>query len=303
MEQQLADISTTRVIRRADIGLADEDDAQRTASLLVISGSGMGELHPLQAPRTTLGRDPECGLVIDDEGISRVHCAFVREGHDAVRVEDLDSTNGTWVNRAKIRACDLKNGDRIRVGANTILRFLLESPGDQAHYQSLYHAAIRDELTGAFNKRHLMERLAAEVAFARRHGSELTLILFDIDDFKHVNDTFGHAAGDALLSQLGSLLLEHTREEDVVARFGGDEFAILARGTCAQGAWELAERLRRAVQGTVFEEESVEIRATLSIGTATMLGTRPMTVEELFKTADRALYVAKETGKNRVASL
>lgn len=287
--------NSTKVIRRIDLDPLEE----KVATLLVISGHCKGDIHTLTTELTTLGREVECDIFIPDDGISREHCRFHR-GAEGVWVEDLGSTNGTWVDRNRITGrVRLANGARVRLGANTILRFVLQSEVDRAYYEDLHHAAVRDPLTGLFNKRHLDERLRTEVAYAVRHGEPLALLVFDIDHFKVVNDTFGHAAGDAVLAQLGLLLTAHTRAEDVVARFGGDEFVILARGTDVAGAERLAERLRVAVVAANFRHGDQRIEVTLSIGaTATSGGQLPP--EELFKVADGALYEAKARGRNAV---
>ncbi|MCB9736075.1 MAG: GGDEF domain-containing protein [Deltaproteobacteria bacterium] len=297
MSRQEPDISATQIIRRELIELAVPEDKQ--ASVLITSGSHIGQTYQLEDDESVIGRGPECAIVLEDDGISRLHCRFRREDHDTFVLEDLDSTNGTWVNRARIKSCRIKSGDRIRIGVNTTLRFMLESGDDHGDLRELYQTAIRDALTGVFNKRYLLDRLRAELAYARRHGSPLSVLIFDLDDFKGINDTFGHGAGDTLLAQLGALLLEHTREEDVVARFGGDEFVIVARGTSEAGARDLAERLRRAVLSSVFEDEGRFLRTTLSLGTATTRG-EARDIDTLLREADRALYAAKQQGKNRV---
>lgn len=297
MSRPEPDISATQIIRRELIELVCPEDKQ--ASVLITSGSHIGQTFHLGDDEFVIGRGPECSLALEDDGISRLHCKFRRQDHDTFILEDLRSTNGTWVNRARIKTCRLKSGDHVRIGVNTTLRFMLESGEDHDDLRELYQTAIRDALTGVFNKRYLMDRLRAELAYARRHATPLSVILFDLDDFKGVNDTFGHAAGDMLLAELGALLLEHTREEDVVARFGGDEFMIVARGTSEVGARDLAERLRRAVEASVFEDEGRQVRTTLSLGTTTTRG-EARDIEVLLREADKALYVAKLHGKNRV---
>jgi diguanylate cyclase (GGDEF)-like protein len=288
--------SSTRVIRRMEIdGLED-----RVATLLVMSGHCKGELLSLEVGATTLGRDALCDIVIPDDGISREHCRFHHDG-DAVWVEDLGSTNGTWLDRQRItRRVKLESGTRVRLGAGTLLRFVLQSEVDRAYYEELRAAAVRDPLTGVFNKRHLQERLRAELAYATRHSEPLALIIFDVDHFKQINDGYGHAAGDAVLAQLGAVLVTHTRGEDVIARFGGDEFVILARGTDIDGAQRLAERLRQGVARFAFSHDGREIGVTLSIGVAAVAGGQP--ADDLFNVADAALYEAKARGRDTVVA-
>lgn len=288
--------SSTRVIRRVDIDGLEE----RVATLLVISGHCKGELHTLEVGQTTLGRGAECDIVIPDDGISREHCRF-HYGADGVWVEDLASTNGTWLDRRRItRRVRLASGTRLRLGAGTLLRFVVQGEVDRAYYEELRAAAVRDPLTGVFNKRHLQERLCAELAYANRHSEPLSLIIFDVDHFKQINDGHGHAAGDAVLAQLGALLVTHIRSEDVIARFGGDEFVILARGTDIDGAQRLAERLRQAVRRFAFAHEGKEFAVTLSIGVAATVGGQ--SADNLFNVADAALYQAKARGRDTVVA-
>lgn len=295
--QSPASAETTKVVRAIDFDAFDE----KVATLLVISGSCMGELHNLEQDETLLGRGPECDVVIRDDGISRQHCLFRRLG-DEVVIEDLGSTNGTWVNRERASSRVLKPGDRVRLGVNTLVRYVVQSEADRAYHRDLYRAAVRDPLTGAFNKRYLRDRLRTELAYSARHKTSLTLVVFDLDGFKQVNDTLGHTAGDSVIAQLGSVLLEQTREEDIVARFGGDEFVILLRGIEPAAAERFAERIRRVVADTRFVAANRHVQLTLSIGTATAVG-QAQHAEELFDAADAALYEAKRAGKNRVVSV
>ena len=288
--------SSTRVIRRMEIDALEE----RVATLLVMSGQCKGELHTLEVGATTLGRDAECDIVVPDDGISREHCRFHHDG-DGVWVEDLGSTNGTWLDRQRItRRVKLVSGTRVRLGAGTLLRFVLQSEVDRAYYEELRAAAVRDPLTGVFNKRHLQERLCAELAYANRHGEPLALIMIDVDHFKQINDGYGHAAGDAVLAQLAAVLVTHTRGEDVIARFGGDEFVILARGTDINGARRLGERLRQAVAGFAFAHDGQDIAVTLSVGVTAVSGGQP--ADDLFNVADAALYEAKARGRDTVVA-
>lgn len=289
--------SSTRVIRRMDLDQLEDS----VATLLVISGHCRGEIHTLET-KLTLGRGAECDIVIPDDGISREHCRFVRVPA-GVAVEDLGSTNGTWVGRQRIRKrTHLPNGARVRLGAGTILRFALQTEVDRAYYEDLRAAAVRDPLTGLYNKRHLHERLPVELAYSARHGEPLALVIVDLDRFKQINDGYGHAAGDVILAGVGQILASCTRTEDVVSRFGGDEFVILARNTTVEGARELAERVRRAVKRAEFAHEGRRIPVTLSVGVAATAGEPTDSAEALFGAADAALYEVKARGRDGVAA-
>ncbi|MFT7581760.1 MAG: two-component system cell cycle response regulator [Myxococcota bacterium] len=276
--------------------------SSRRAALVVITGQHMGEVHVLDQYAMRLGRDPECDIVIDDDGISREHCVFTRL-HNHVTIEDLGSTNGTWIDRVRVDRRRLRPGDRIRLGLRTIIRFMLQDEADEAYHRELYEAAVRDGLTGLYNKRFFNDRLDSEMAYAKRHKQPLSLLLFDVDHFKRVNDTAGHPAGDALLTHIGRLVTKLSRSEDVVARFGGDEFAVIGRGLDAPSISVFAERIRTAVAETplVFEEETLPI--TLSVGVASLSGNElVMDKDALLDAADKALYAAKRAGRDQVCA-
>ena len=161
--------------------------------------------------------------------------------------------------------------------------------------------ATRDTLTGLANRRHFMERLAEEIARARRAGHPLSLAIADVDHFKHVNDTHGHAAGDAALRVLGGLLKRQQRASDLPARYGGEEFTILMPETDLAGAATAMEDLRQRVEGTAVDGPVEEpIQQTISIGVAGLQ--QGDTADTLLQRADAALYRAKAAGRNRVIS-
>jgi diguanylate cyclase (GGDEF)-like protein len=162
--------------------------------------------------------------------------------------------------------------------------------------------ARTDGLTGLYNRRYFDEQLRRVIAETDRFGGTSSLILVDIDDFKAVNDTYGHEAGDAVLRQLGKILSDGVRTVDICARYGGEELVILLPQTPIGGATELAERLRAAVADRAVLFEGTAIRVTASFGIAGYPETVPHG-DWLFPAADRALYQAKEKGKNCVKSL
>ncbi len=169
----------------------------------------------------------------------------------------------------------------------------------------LEREAFTDPLTGLYNRRYLNRRLAEEVAVARRYGRSLSLLLMDFDHFKEVNDRHGHQAGDQVLVRAAQVISGGLRETDVLARFGGEEFMIVASHTPLAGAIELAERLRARIESEEFRIGSLEgtarIRVTASIGVVAF-GTGRDSVELLIRDADENLYAAKRAGRNRVVA-
>jgi diguanylate cyclase (GGDEF)-like protein len=246
-----------------------------------------------------LGRGTSAQFVVDDEGISRSHIRVTSHGEDFF-IEDLGSRNGTFVNERGIKRHLLTTEDVVRVGASTLLRLAFMDPLEEEMHQRLHSAASRDALTKVFNRRHFDERLAAETAGARRHQRPLSLIMVDVDNFKKINDSLGHPAGDAVLRGVAACLSNAVRREDAVFRYGGEEFSVLLRETSQEGALVLAERLRNAVEQAPHSGEGIThpIQVTVSVGVAML--TEGMGEEGLLQAADQALYQAKRSGKNRV---
>src|SRR5262249_33437474 len=149
----------------------------------------------------------------------------------------------------------LREGDKIQLGSTTILKFTYQDQLDTSFHQHMADAALRDGLTKAFNKKYFLDRLETELAYAKRHHTPLSLLMFDVDHFKNVNDTYGHLAGDYVLAKLAQLTSRTVRAEDVFARYGGEEFGVICRGVTLANAGILAERLRMMVEATSFEHE------------------------------------------------
>jgi diguanylate cyclase (GGDEF)-like protein len=215
-------------------------------------------------------------------------------------LEDLGSTNGTYCNGLKVDRKELVDGDKILVGSTTILKFTYHDNLDEIFQKQMYESALRDGLTKAFNKRYFTDRLESEFTFSTRHMTPLTLVLFDIDHFKNVNDTFGHQAGDHVLTELSNMMVASLRAEDIFARYGGEEFAIVCRGSDAVQGQIVAERLRKAVEASPFIYEGKKIPVTISLGLATLPDPSIADASELIRVADAALYTSKKSGRNRV---
>ncbi|MFZ5993696.1 MAG: diguanylate cyclase [Thermodesulfobacteriota bacterium] len=169
----------------------------------------------------------------------------------------------------------------------------------QERNRQLEEMAIRDGLTTLYNHRYFQEQLAAEFAKSIRYGDALTCIIIDIDHFKQFNDTYGHQAGDAILSEMGRLLRQLTRSGDVPARYGGEEFAVLLLRCDKITGRSCAERLRKAVEDHEFRFQDNTFRVTVSVGAASSPDERISLAKELLEGADKALYTAKRGGRNR----
>ncbi|WP_157497029.1 GGDEF domain-containing protein [Hahella ganghwensis] len=165
------------------------------------------------------------------------------------------------------------------------------------HYHEAVSAAMTDALTGIGNKRSFDYQIHREVAQARRYGSILSLLVFDVDFFKSINDNYGHNAGDAVLKQLTKVVVDTCRDSDMIFRMGGEEFALLLPKTGLAGALTIAERIRESVAQTVFCYESQKISATISLGVACHEGSESRC--SLMERTDKALYRAKHLGRNK----
>jgi two-component system, cell cycle response regulator len=268
--------------------------------LTALTGSATGQVFKVQLGETVLGRGANAEVRLNDEGISRQH-ARVRHDNGRAWLEDLGSRNGTFVNGVKIATpTELREGDKIQVGSSTVLRFGYQDDLDASFHENLLSSALRDGLTKLFNKRYLMDRLDSELKFAQRHQTALSLLLLDLDHFKKVNDTHGHLAGDNVLAMVSAALAKAVRNEDVVARYGGEEIAVVLRAIGIDAAVHTAERLRKVVETTIVPFDTCEIKCTCSIGVAGYPTTPAQTIEELVEAADKALYRAKHAGRNRV---
>jgi two-component system cell cycle response regulator len=272
---------------------------QRTV-VKVLTGLEAGRVHIVTTDSLVVGRGSTCDLHIDDSSLSRQHCRVYRSG-GAYFVEDLGSRNGTQVNGLRIKAPQqLEDGALIQLAASTIVMFSHQEDLEVQAQQRLYASAVLDPLTGLHNRRHLDARLKSEFAFANRHGTPLSVLLIDIDHFKKINDTYGHAGGDVALKALSERLQKTVRTEDIVARYGGEEFAVVARGIETAGAMLLAERIRERAAEIRLEHEGQTIAFTISVGVATMTRERIFdSIPSVLKAADDALYKAKEGGRNR----
>ncbi|MEM7437198.1 MAG: GGDEF domain-containing protein [Myxococcota bacterium] len=271
-----------------------------TGCLIIIYGEDMGRRVHVGTEPLIIGRSPQCEIQIDQESISRNHCR-IRHHEGEFRVRDLDSTNGTYVNDDLVEAEGrLRHGDQLKVG-RTILKFIVGDDIEVQYHEEIYRLMTTDGLTQLHNKRYFDETLDKEVARAKRYKRTFSLLIFDIDHFKQVNDTFGHLAGDAILRQLGAVTLGRLRRNDVVARVGGEEFALITPEVGLEGAAELAGKINRLVRDTRFEFEGARIEVTVSVGVAEW---QPHyeDPEELYKAADDKLLEAKQLGRNRVSA-
>ena len=267
-------------------------------SLVVIYGDDMGRRVHVSTEPLIIGRSPKCEIRIDKESVSRNHCRIRFEAGEFL-VCDLGSTNGTYVNDNLVEnEGRLRHGDQLKVG-RTILKFLVGDDKEAQYHEEIYRLMTTDGLTQLHNKRYFDEMLDREVARAKRYKRTFSLLIFDLDHFKKVNDRFGHLGGDAILRQLGAVLLGRLRVNDVLARVGGEEFALITPEVGLDGARELAGKINRLIGDTRFEFEGARVDVTVSVGVAEWQA-HYEDPSDLFKAADDKMYEAKRGGRDQV---
>ncbi len=290
----------TRITRIAGLRPQGARDGEEPC-LVQIYGPQLGRRFVLLDACLTIGRDEGCHLVLELDNVSRRHCSvLVRER--AVFLRDDGSTNGTFLNNVEVSGeRELRSGDLIKVGS-AIFKFLAggELGSIEAQYhEEIYRLTIADGLTQAYNKRFLLEFLDREISRCGRHGRPLSVVLFDVDFFKRINDGFGHLAGDFVLRELCALVRPQVRREECFARYGGEEFVLALPETGLEKAVVVADKLRGQIEAHAFVFEERPIRVTLSGGVAALLPAHDGPLAFL-RAADERLYEAKRTGRNRI---
>jgi two-component system cell cycle response regulator len=282
---------------------ASKVSAKIVPILQVSAGAESGRIISLaQYKSIVIGRGKQCELIVFDPTCSRQHAEVFTGADGSVFIRDLGSSNGTKVAGKKLAGTDpikLKDGDRIQLGENTILKHSL-LPEDDANLQiSIYYRATRDNLTNAYNRHQFDEAFEREISYQKRSKHGLGIITFDVDHFKKINDTHGHPAGDEVLKTIGARVPLCIRTEDIFARLGGEEFAVLARSESFEGLKIVAERIREAMEKKPVVIEGKTISFTVSVGAIFTQGEGELSHTTFFQAADAALYEAKSSGRNK----
>lgn len=278
---------------------------QTPPALIVLLGPPgyVGKQWMLTTPEYTIGRNPDCAIFIDDRSVSRGHARLRVMGSD-VTIQDLGSSNKTAINGviiAPMTTHKLKNNDQVKCG-NVIVKFLERGNLEAAANKQMTEKAEKDALTGAYNKGSLLERGPEAIKRAEILKEELSVVVFDLDHFKKINDTYGHPAGDYVLKEMSRIVARKLiRSNDYFARYGGEEFVLILSGAPAKNALEVAERVRNTIQTTSFVFDGKNIPVTVSVGVTTRKDETDW--NRLFDRADQALYQSKQTGRNKVTVL
>jgi two-component system, cell cycle response regulator len=290
----------TTEVRFDSVAMADPIERAQThePALIMLEGDLPGQVFRVRQGRQIIGRRPECDIRLRERAVSGIHAEIIRM-REEVSIHDLASTNGTLVNGLRIRnPVSLAQGNLLKLG-NCVFKFV-DSLLEVEFTESLHTRGITDQLTGAFNKTYLVARLGFVIDTASE-SRPVSVIEFDFDDFKQVNDHYGHAAGDYILRASTAMIASRfVRTGDLFARMGGEEFVIVLPDTPLAVAADIAERLRHTFEEQVFEYEGQVMKLTSSFGvcSATSAVEQP---EVLLARVDELLYRSKGEGRNRVS--
>ncbi|MGE5343282.1 MAG: diguanylate cyclase [Candidatus Omnitrophota bacterium] len=302
-------ISTTDTEDQTEIGRiksgigANSHPAGYPFLLTVVQGSDIdfGKIYTFSSETISIGRARSNTLPLNDRKASKRHCEIsVVKTNDLEQlvIRDLESTNGTYVNGDPIEQRILESGDKVTVG-ETVLRFNYKDQIEEEYHSRLFHFVAVDSLTGLYNRRYILNELDNQFKIARRNNRIFCAAIIDIDNFKRINDTHGHTAGDEFIKHVAFCINHTLREQDLCGRLGGEEFLILLPETDGDGGEQLANRIREKIRDTGIVFRDIEIKTTVSAGVSPY--TRPIeNARELFDLADKALYEAKKQGKNIV---
>jgi len=265
--------------------------------LTFIKGPLLGQIHEITEEPTCVGRSSECNLWIEDSAISRKHFR-VTVANGEIEIEDLKSTNGTYVNGDRITKSLLYDGDKIQISQDILMEVTYLDNSRVQSERVRYEMGVKDPGTGIYNKRYFLDRIQEEFAFAKRGHKGLAMVIFDLDHFKVINDTYGHLAGDLVLQKISAVVMQIVREGDLFARFGGEEFVVLMRDAHIKNALDLAERIRSKIENTEIIHDGQKIKVTISCGISE-IEDHHKDYLDLIAMADQHLYRAKKQGRNR----
>ncbi len=291
-------IGETTKFNRQDLKAVRRGDTRCVPMFLIIRGPQKGRPLPLPEGQWTMGRGPQSDLSVLGRGISRLHLRIDSHTDGTVEVQDTDSTNGLLVNGQWVHQHTFAVDDILQIGTEVELKFALLPATSLDLQLRIYGQSIIDELTGLHNRRYLLNSMHQSLSYAHRHGKPLCLLIVDIDHFKCINDKHGHLVGDMILEKFATLLISTLRAEDICARIGGEEFALLLHGMGVENCINAAERMRISIASHAFICNELRMGCTASIGGAMLPEGKKMAPQSLLKLADVNLYKAKNGGRN-----
>ncbi len=277
--------------------LAEAIATKNSAYLTITQGESQGRRLKLGDVPVTMGRSADCDLRLLNRAISRLHCRVWRD-NSGFWVRDLNSTNKTYLNDRPVVEARLKDGDFITVGG-IVVQFTQEKDVDHAAQSEFFDLVTNDQLTGLSQRRVFEQSLEQEIARSTRRNREFVLAIVDVDELSRINREWSNAAGDDVLKQVAKALRAGLREEDLVCRFGGDEFAALLPETDVEEAEKLLNSIRSAIANVEFFIQGQSRSASVSIG-AVLWKPEWKTAASIVARAEAKLKAAKEGGRNRI---
>ena len=278
-----------------------EGTTKRVATLVVVQGQEIGRHYPLRRSRVVLGRGDEADVALRDKKVSRAHATIetLRVGAETLyRLTDLGSTNHVYVNGNQMETRLLAGGDKIHIG-DIVLKFELQDAIDSRFHTEIRNRIRYDDLTGLLTYDSFRTALSWELERYANVATGCAVVMMDLDDFKKLNDTYGHLAGSFVLREVGESIRKNLRHFDVASRYGGEEFVAYLPETAPEEAFVATERLRQILADHVFEHQGRDVRLTISMGIS-HFPEDGRELEPLVQAADERLYRAKREGKNRV---
>lgn len=271
--------------------------------LIMVRGGMTGTMLQVGGQPTSLGRSGENTHQFHDATVSRRHAVLSYDSDGVAWLTDMGSSNGTFVDGKKLTPntpTRIEQGSRIQLGASLVLKYVSLDPCDERFQREMFERAVRDNLTGLYNRAYFLEQIGPLCDRNVQHDLGLAILMVDIDRFKQINDEHGHDAGDTVLREVARVLRESTRLEDLVARYGGEEFVFALPVASLDQAVERAERIRLHLAQRTIQANGAKLRVTVSIGLSCSLSGWPRSISGLISAADEALYEAKLNGRNRV---
>jgi two-component system, cell cycle response regulator len=271
--------------------------------LVFLGGGFPGRMIRVGPGETTIGRAEDNTIPIFDVEISRCHGRLLVDEAGQTWLEDLGSTNGTYRNGKQLSErvlVKVEDGDQLQFGSTVVFKFLRPTTSDERLLQVLFERAARDPLTGLYNRAFFLDQVIYQALQGGRVGHGLAILLLDIDHFKKINDTYGHGVGDEVLRLVANILRESVRSQDLVARFGGEEFILAVNAPGFSQARSVAEQVRLLLAARPVLASGHHVKVTASFGGDFAEPGRFQDAARMIQTADQALYQAKNNGRDRV---
>lgn len=273
-------------------------DGDQRPALIFQTGYEAGRVHMLEDKQTLVGRGDDSQIQVLEPDVSRRHALF-DVTVDGVEIIDMRSRNGVFVNGERVQRHWLDDQDQIRIGGVMTFKLAFLSSAEQKFLEDLFNAAVHDSLTKLYNKRFFLGMVEKRLLRVVVNKSPVALLALDLDHFKNLNDTHGHPIGDKALRHVADLIRAECRDNDVVCRFGGEEFMVLLNDVSQDRAVQIAERIRASIEAKPLQHKRGSIPISTSIGVA-MSQETDGTPEQLIALADSRLYHAKNAGRNQV---